>query len=451
MTFERLALLALASTVLGACSQQPVTVPLRSLERSGEVAFVCVDPNDDSGHPGREINTCPDFANQEAKFYALVTQTRRGEVAVVDISGGRVVDSDPSTPGFNFLPIGAQPRDIVATPGGAASFVGVAEAGREGIYGLASSCILPPARDLLSWPACAPAERTGRHVRRPGHRDGRHRIPAARAAPTSAADPADSIEHECSADLSLEPVVGRHKLVVVMPQEGMLAVIDAQRLLDRVPGSFDACPIDRWVSLDTSMSAPPPPQVAPPDLVAPGCDPTPLNHGPPVAPTSLPGGAALSGNDLYVSDRGAPVVHVLDVSDPCNPVARPPLLPASWVDPGSTITTNDVAISPETTDGKRFAYAIDETDGSVMIFDVSADSSNRTPIVRPRSPRFPFEPPDRIAFSAPARDVEFVIRDQPHRRRGDGGGSRGRSLRARSPEGGARFSPRTVPALGGSD
>ncbi len=407
-----IALLLGASLGAVACQEEPIAVPLRSLAQSGDVAFVCVATADDTGNPGRTMEDCVGFLDEDKRVHALVTQERTGEIAIVDLGFGTVVDFDPSTPGFNFLPVGATPRDIVSTPGGAATFVGDATAGREGIYALPTKCIRPPARDLTSWPACSlPSPPGDLFVLMDRAKDGSGAYRASCDAPAPV-EP-EPIEHECRADLSFESAYGRHKIAAVMPSEGKIAIIDAQRLLDRVPGSFDACPVERWVDLRADFPASLPRQVAPPDLVAPGCDPTPQNHGPPETPVVFPAGGHLDGNRLYLADRGAPVVHVLDVSDPCSVVEQPPLLPASWADPGRTVTTRDVAVSPLTTDQKRFAYAIDETDGSVMVFDVSEGSGERTPIVRPRAPRLPFEAPDRIAFSSPAVDLDFVRRDLP--------------------------------------
>ena len=101
------------------------------------------------------------------ELYALVTQTSTGEVAVINVpydmdnrdDDEGVVDVDPSSPGYGFLRVGAQPIDIVSMPAGQASFVASAEPGRMGIYGLPTSCVdepLPdePPRDLTTWPAC---------------------------------------------------------------------------------------------------------------------------------------------------------------------------------------------------------------------------------------------------------------------------------------------------------
>lgn len=429
-------LVALAGALalaLGGCSQTPVTQPLRSLERSGNVSFVCVGPDGQ----GRDINDCPDYAAGANRLLALVTQTLRGEVAVVDLTAGNVVDVDPSTPGYNFLPVGANPVGIVSTPGGMATFVGVAEAGKEGIYALPSSCLGPPrkkangsyeqVRDLTSWPACklpsAPGAMTVL-VDPPKDDDGNPATPPRERASCGApyTDDAGAVgqavaatRSECPADLALETnPPGRRKLAVALPKLGQIAIIDAQQLLDRPPGSFGACPVERWVQPEVDLPASGIKQPLPPDLQKPGCTPPELNYGPP-SQSYLPRPAdfAVSGKKLYVADEGAPVVHVFDVSDPCSISEEPPLLPESVDSPGRVVTTSRVAVSPLTTDGKRFAYAIDEMEGSVMIFDVSPGSANRTPIVRPGSPWLPFEAPDRLDFSSAAVDVTFALRDVP--------------------------------------
>ena len=131
------ALLAIAS--LG-CSEQPVTVPVRSLEQSGDVAFMCMKWTD-TQTPGRPMQNCArDYGEEDddsGRLFALVTQTTRGEVALIDVTLEEVVDLNDSKPGFNFLPVGGNPTDIVATPGGTAAFVGSAEAKPRGNLGAA--------------------------------------------------------------------------------------------------------------------------------------------------------------------------------------------------------------------------------------------------------------------------------------------------------------------------
>ncbi|MCA9627326.1 MAG: hypothetical protein KC766_06660, partial [Myxococcales bacterium] len=404
---------------LVACQDAPVSLPLRSLERSGEVAFVCRNDHD-VDRPGRPIDDCPDYDDGDDggelnQLLALVTQTTRGEVAVVNLSRGRVEDVDPGSPGFNFLPIGAQPTGIASTPGGQATFVGVGELGREGIFALPSSCIDQPSanqppRDLSTWSACALPVAPGelRVLVDPPAADGSQR--ASCGGDQAAGDPALQQGRLCPADLSVEASPpGRRKLLVTLPDWGEVWVLDAQRILNAEPGSFDYCQPDVALKLNGVTPAAPPPQQVPDDL----------DRVPEVQPyertnwTPYPGGIALDRETLYVTDRGAPILHRIDVSDVCAMREVEPLLPVRLDRPGDTITTSAVGVSPITSAGKRFVYATDELAGSVMAFDVSLDSANRTPIVRPRAKLMPFEPPDRIAFDAPVRSIQFVQRDIP--------------------------------------
>lgn len=422
--------LAAAAVATAGCTQSPITLPLRSLEQSGEVSFVCVGTGAGGRPEGRSLDDCPDYARGENHLMALVTQTRRGEIAVVDLTAGSVLDTDPATPGFNFLPVGANPVSIVSTPGGEASFVGVAEIGKEGIFALPSSCLGPPralpdggserVRDLTSFPACALPSAPGAMsiLIDPPSADGErascdspYDVATAKIGAAVAASRA-----ECAVDLALEQSPpGRRKLAVALPERGELVIIDAQTLLDQTPGDFPACPIERTVPLAVSLPVAGATQSVPADLQAPGCGlGAEVNYGPVKQSFSpRPSDLALSQSTLFVADQGAPVVHVLDVHDPCAIAEELPLLPVSLEDVGRTVTTTKVAVSPVTTTGKRFAYAVDQAEGSVMVFDVSPGSVERTPIVRPGSRRLPFEAADRIEFSAPAVDVEFALKDNP--------------------------------------
>ncbi len=419
------AALAVAAVVGLGCTETPVAVPLRSLERSGEVSFVCADQEG----VGHDIDACPDFENNENRrhLYALVTQTLRGEVAVVDLSAGKVMDLDPATPGFSFIPVGENPVDIVSTPGGVASFVGVAEVGKEGIFAIPTSCARPPAHDLVAWSACALPVAPGEMavvIDPPAPDDDAN--PATPAPVRASCDAAPSVEAatpgtalaaaraECPADLALEKApAGRRKLIVTLPALGGFAVIDAQGVLDREPGSYKPCDIERFIALEPKLDDAVL-QKVPADLQAPGCGFPVVNYGPiPDSFISQPAGIELDGGRLFVSDRGSPAVHVVDVSDPCSPRQDPPLRPVSYESQNRIVTTSQVAVSPATTTGQKFAYAIDDFDGSVMIFDVTPGQADRTPIVRPGAPRLPFEPADRVSFGAPARDVGFVLRDVP--------------------------------------
>ncbi|MEO7037538.1 MAG: hypothetical protein ABI548_26510 [Polyangiaceae bacterium] len=410
--------------VLGACSQTPVAVDLHSLQASGKVSFVC--RADDGSPAGHKLDECPDYEHATRRLLGLVTQTATNEVAIVDLYAGAVVDVDPTTPGYSFLRVGASPGAIVTTPGGAASFVGVSGFQKNGIFALPTTCLSPPkasevSRDLTTWAACslssAPGEITVL-VDPPAAKGG-----AIRGAcdGTPQAKP-DLTDRECPADLTAEGgPVGRRKLLVSLPDEHKLVLLDAQSLLDRPAGEFTSCTVEASYGLNAQLPTSPIQPVLPPDLqidkTAAGADACVVTQYPPLTATApTPDGFALSGTTLYVGDSTLPVVHVLDVSDPCAVQEQDPLLPYSYEAPGRVVTTTRVAVSPLTPSGKQFVYAIDRNDfpsNSVMVFDVSPGSTNRVPLLFPGEARQPYLPPDRLRFGPNVKDVAFVQRDFP--------------------------------------
>jgi hypothetical protein len=408
---------------LGACSQTPVTVDLHSLQASGRVSFVC--HADDGSAAGHKLDECPEYEHATRHLLGLVTQTATNEVAIVDLYSEAVVDVDPTTPGYSFLRVGASPGAIVSTPGGAASFVGVTGFQKNGIFALPTTCLSAPkanqpARDLTSWSACslssAPGEITvlvdppgkGGAIR--GACDG-----------SSQTEPAQA-QRDCPADLTAEGgPPGRRKLLVSLPEEHKLVLLDAQSLLDRAPGEFTSCTVEKSFALEGAVPTTPSQPVLPPDLhidpSAPGAAACVATEYPALSSSEqpTPDGFALSGQKLYVGDITLPLVHVLDVSDPCAAQEQEPLLPRSYEAPNRVVTTSRVAVSPLTPSGKQYVYAVDRTDApsSVMVFDISPGSVNRTPVVFPNGPKQPYLPPDRLRFGPNVKDVSFVQRDFP--------------------------------------
>jgi hypothetical protein len=436
----RLAALAALSTAFAAglvgCAEAPTAISPRSLEQSGPTAFLCLAPHTHI-FPGAPLSSCSragttspyDFTVKDGvaqpHLYALVTQTTRGEVAVVDTTSVNdfVLDQDPNVPGANFLPVGGQPVDIVATHGGTAAFVAVAEVGRPGIFALPGTRVRPcvdiqregeteeayakrcAPPTLSTWPSCS--------------------LPSAPSSMLLIADPAVGGENRatCDGERGQTPPAGengdidaegggRQKLVVAMPDMGGIAVFDAQTILDGAPGAFEPCLPERWIELDPGA---PPPVEPPPIPDGPACV-VPEKLPPTAAPLSKPRPVDLTyaGGRLYVADLDAPVVHVLDMATPCEPAPRPPLLPTSFEDPTRVVTTTRVAVTPELTAGlRRYVYAIDAKDGSAMVFDVSDTGGSRYPLLRPHAEWNPFDPPDRIQFVAPTRDLVIIERDAP--------------------------------------
>ena len=73
-----------------------------------------------------------------------------------------------------------------------------------------------------------------------------------------------------------------------------------------------------------------------------------------------------------------------------------------------------MAVSPTTRDFKRFLYAVDGTQGSIMVYDVTDPIGGpHVPLTRPHPALDPFQPPDRILFGAPVKSVAFAQHDWP--------------------------------------
>ncbi len=422
-------LIGLAATGLwlGAvsCTEAPIQQPLRSLQSSGPVAFVCLGaPSEGLDDMARPLTDCSSSRTDSDSDYAiphlytLVTQPLTGEIAVVDLTAPDaegVIDQNPAVPGSNFLPVGALPTDIVATPGGTATFVSVAETNFEAIYALPSDRIRGSAARLSSWPACALPAAPGRMLLAldPADAGGDVR-PSCEADygdgdDTACTDADGRSAVHCHGDLGRDAEragrAGRYKLVVALPSEGGIAVIDAQSILDQDAGARPPCTVERWLPLEVALPPPADPPEPPASLA---CVPqeaaTPLGE----TFTPVPAGMTLVDDLLYIADRGAPVIHRVDLRTPCDPREIPPLAPRALEDPARPVFTTSVAVSPLTLDLKRFVYAIDFIDGSLMVFDVSDDGGDVRPLARDDAYLNPFQPADRIRFRAPPREVVVV-------------------------------------------
>lgn len=429
-------LLMAAALQTGACTSEPEALDLTSLRRSGESTFICVGP-DGQGIP---LDQCPQgprtsdlgltVGQTGNELYSLVTQTLSAEVALIKVTGQHsdgtsssgVQDVDRSNPGVTPLRIGGHPTGIASTPGGRATFVGVAELGLEGIYALPTTCLFAPpkeepARDLTSWPACSlPAAPGDIVILTDEGEDAEGNSRQWCASPPDPDLPWAEAGSNCSVDLAEETAQkGRRKLLVALPSEAKLIVLDAQEILDREIGTYGPCHIEAELPLKATV-----PdslvQSLPADLR------TGQNGGVYVYDTlggtytSRPAGMDARDNLLLVADRGAPIVHRVDVRDACAPVELEPFYATSLLEPRRVVTTSRVAISPKTQSGSQFAYVVDESGNrlsSVAIFDMSEGAGANTPYVRPDSPILPLEAPDRIEFSSSVKDVAFAYIDRP--------------------------------------
>jgi hypothetical protein len=136
------------------CTPDPLIIPVRNLERPADMVFACVEKVvPDSGAEAyvtaRPMSVCHDpegkayytddptssvYTPERAKkdyqrsrswrdpriygTFGLVSNTARGEVAVVDFDADRLVDLAPATPGYNQVPVGALPEAIAISNDG---------------------------------------------------------------------------------------------------------------------------------------------------------------------------------------------------------------------------------------------------------------------------------------------------------------------------------------------
>ncbi len=412
---------AMLALLGAACSDSPVTAPLRALASSGPTAFLCLGEPSDISDVGLPLEDCPTERTQSVDdysiphLYALVTQPNSADIAVVDLTtqSNAVLDQDPFVPGANFLPVGAIPADIVATPSGMASFVIAREVQYEAIYALPSSLVRGSGARLTSWPACALPAAPGEMVLMLDPADGDGNIRPSCDAAYGDVEGDSAIcqgEEHCNGDLGLDALAagspGRYKLIVTLPSEGGIAIIDAQSVLDGEPGERPPCNIERWVPLKVEPPALPTPPAPPPSNACVPATPT----GDTLAEnfTPLPAGITLDDKLLYVADRSAPVIHRIALPTPCEPNEISPLVTNSTEDPGRPVFTSRVAISPLTLDLERYLYAIDNIDGSILVYNVSDGAAGALPLERPNAASNPFQPTDRIRFGSPPRDIIIV-------------------------------------------
>lgn len=379
--------------VCAGCSAEPVTVRTRAFQHPTNVDFVCFDVQPDT--PGVSAVAVPlsSCAGDDDRFalHALVTQKGRGEVAAVDLDGDEILDSDARVPGFTFVPVGEIPVDIVV-PAGDPTRTYVADLGSMDVRVVPTDVF----RSMMS--ATAPV--------------GLASIPLA-SPPT---------------DLALSP--DERRLFVALPDEGAIAEIDLTMVGDAM------APAPTLLALGTEVPAPVPaePEETPYCKVCPS-DRVSTDDGPVLVPCRemlsaypVEGGArqpfaprepaaagmeprpthmvVVPGHDdvpsrLLVADRALPVVHVINLDDPA--AAEPPIVVG--------VPTEQLAITPKvpaTIDAReateQFLYAIDATDGSVLVvrYDETDPSASAVLPVSVRGDA------DRLDLTSPARVIEVL-------------------------------------------
>lgn len=408
------------------CQPAPTNVPLRTFEGARRMDFLCMHVKDetsgvDVAPTPVPLETCaPTPPNTDGTtlpyhLYALVTQSLRGELAVVDLTAQRVVDQDRENPGVNFLPVGKLPVDVASTSDGRMSFVTSADPFKPAVYAIPSARILGDSQTLVggsatantlpSWPVCALPQKPG--------------------------------------PIAVVPRADGYDVAVVLPGDAANAakvvLIGAKAFEDPSalpPGQLVPCPISAAIELAEAVPSAFGPGAPWPDGVpyatvdstmfkgasllprnASACSLTPPATYP-LAP--LPGShahaswAVQDGGFLFVADDGLPLVHVIDVSAPAALSELPPYVATSLANPDRVVSVSQIAVSPRTRDLKRYMYALDAKQGTVLVYDVTDPRSGpRSPMVRPHPELTPLQPRDRLAFSSPVASLAFARHDFP--------------------------------------
>lgn len=445
-----------------ACSTTPPEENIPTLQRAERLATLCLKVNRPADNPAGyeplpeaepapeqfcngaspELEFVSDGERYPYHYFALATGTLAGELAAIDMTIYQAADTDKSTPGVNFVPVGERPTDVAATPDSRWAFVASAAAQKPALYAVPSNFIVGDGRGVGSVPkltdlvACSLPQAAG----------GLAIVPNG----SSAKSPYD--------------------VVVVLPGDRItparLAVIDVASFADPrsdgaptngdagtaaepavvlTPGTFDACPIKYLV--DATLPPPPPATADVPwgdgvaylengartadsyplptscgaesptgdagiesDAGAAGSD---VDAGPRLLPPRLPrfGSSTQDGTTLYVADLDNPIIHVFDLSAGA-PVELAPLEVISSADLTGTLSVRDIAVSPPTRTFKRYLYAVEAAQGSLLVYDVTDKASTyRKPLVRPHAELQPFQPADRIAFASAVNAITFARHD----------------------------------------
>jgi hypothetical protein len=438
--------MAMLGVSTASCGPASTDNPIRTFDRAQRTDTICLHVLNGDGfnipavsEPQDMCANVPEDVNGiflEYHLYALVTQSAKGQLAAVDLTGGFTVDTNKATPGTDFLPVGGLPTDVAVTADGKWVFVPAAEPFKPAIYAIPGTAILGDSQELgsaggvneqppqlTSWPVCGLPQAPGQMTIVDRGASG---YELAVVLPGDANNPA--------------------KLVMVNPtplEDGTIA-----------PGSLAPCPITSTVILGNGANAAPAPSVAPTwsdgitwlDGGAPAED-VPADSvctsgisdagtgsgtgagtgsssdagvgtgavvsvgGIPAAPHAT--ALAAAGDILYIGDNGLPLIHVVDVSVPGAPRELAPLVASSITMPNQPVPIKDLAVSPTTSLFQRFLYAVDGRSGSVIVYDVTDPvSSPHVPLTRPHPEINPFQPPDRITFPAPVAAVSFVQHDR---------------------------------------
>jgi hypothetical protein len=381
----RLLLVVLAVPLVAGCEDDTTAPSYARLNRSNAVDFACVErlPPEQPGQP-EIINLVPlelCRVQSEEEYnrlipYAFVTQSARGEIATVDLRNRNLLDTRKDIPGYTFVPTGESPTALVI-PHTRSSHTYVANFGSRDVRVFDTRSLIPPTQGT------APVQIVSLQAEGPAGL-----VPAA---PTQMV-----IAPNEDALFVTVPALGR---VMKLPlcEEGRT---------DCVAGLIDEAAIGS-IALSGSVDKIAPAEPAPAPMPAyeqlcnfvrpelPPADPIALDAASLTA-ASRPNGLAIDATcktgdldckpRLLVADETLPLIHVIDLNAVVPGENDAALLApiATGVPTVAVAVTPRVPVSLGSLDETHYVYAIDATDGSVMVIEGShVLNVNEDPSARP--------------------------------------------------------------------
>ncbi|HEX4405005.1 MAG TPA: hypothetical protein VH560_09265, partial [Polyangia bacterium] len=144
--FTKVGLSALTLALVASCTSQPIPLPSRDFNRPTDVAFVCMGTttggpasSTDGGDAGADhdagantgtvltglpMRDCHPRGGTESttnlphRTYAFLPNSESGDLSVINADTWKLVNLDPQNAGYNTLPLGVLPTQIVASDDG---------------------------------------------------------------------------------------------------------------------------------------------------------------------------------------------------------------------------------------------------------------------------------------------------------------------------------------------
>lgn len=112
-------LVAVVASAAGCSRRNTVETPNRVLDRPVDLVLACVNTDGESIFP-TSIEQCADTISAcgtlgSNQLVGFIANSERNEVAMFRECAGELVDMDPESPGFQFIPVGSLPQSLTAT------------------------------------------------------------------------------------------------------------------------------------------------------------------------------------------------------------------------------------------------------------------------------------------------------------------------------------------------